>query len=151
MGILDLFRGSNEERVARRYMRALREAGEIRHLAHVPTERAVAVLDEQGKRSQLAFLGKLQREISNTPEAEHEAVYRRYAACLMDAAAQKHATDYAAIRPTLRLLLKDETYPAYIALQTQADFPDGKPTSLVFEHIERSRHDPACRGPGRVL
>jgi hypothetical protein len=80
VGILDLFRGSKGERIARRYIKALREAGEIRHMVHVPVERVVAVLDEHGKRSQVAFLGNLEREISRAPEAEHEAIYRRYAA-----------------------------------------------------------------------
>lgn len=133
--ILDLFRGSKEERIARRYMKALREAGETRRMVHVPAERLVAVLDEQGKRSQIAFLGNLEREISGAAETEHEAIYRRYAASSMETAAEKGATDYAAIGPTLRILLKDETYPAYIALQTQADLPEGKFAPHVYEHI----------------
>jgi hypothetical protein len=45
------------------------------------------------------------------------------------------AADYAAVRPTLRLLLKDETYPNYMALQNQVDLPDGKPSSHVFELV----------------
>lgn len=135
VGILDLFRGSKAELIARRYIKALREAGELRQMVHVPAERVVAVLDEHGKRSQVAFLGNLEREINRASEAEHEAIYRRYAASQMDTAVENRSKDYAAIRPTLRILLKDETYPAYIALQTLVDLPDGKPSSNVYEPI----------------
>lgn len=135
MGILDLFRGSKRERTARRYIKALREAGESRQMVYVPTERIVAVLDEQGQRSQVAFLGNLEREISSTPEAGQDAIYQRYAASLMETAIENRTRDYVAIRSTLRILLKDETYPAYIALQTVADLPNGKPASQVYENV----------------
>jgi hypothetical protein len=104
-------------------------------MVHVPAERVVAVLDEDGKRSQIAFLGNLEREISRAPDAGHDAIYRRYAASQMETALEKRSTDYAAISPTLRILLKDETYPTYIALQTAIDFPDGNPSSTVYEAI----------------
>lgn len=76
VGILDLFRGSKGERIARRYIKALRDAGEIRQMVHVPAERVVAILDEDGKRSQIAFLGNLEREISRASEIA-KATYAR--------------------------------------------------------------------------
>ena len=50
MGILDLFLGSKDERVAKRYMAALREAGETRQLTYDSVERRIVVLDGQGTR-----------------------------------------------------------------------------------------------------
>ena len=45
---LDFFRGSQDERIASRYMTALREAGERRRLAYDANERVVVAYDEQG-------------------------------------------------------------------------------------------------------
>ena len=135
MGMLDLFRGSQEERIAKRFIKALREVGEARRMEYLPAERSIAVLDEQGVRQQLAFLGNLQREVVAAPEPEHEAIYRRYASGVVGQAQRGGERDYAGIRPTLRLILKDESYPAYIALSTMVDFPDGKRSPLVFEPV----------------
>jgi hypothetical protein len=41
MGVLDLFRGSPEERIAKRFFKALGEAGEKRRMEHLPAERSV--------------------------------------------------------------------------------------------------------------
>jgi len=136
MSILDLFRGSPQERIARRYIKALRDAGEKRELRYIPAEQVIAVLDEKGARQQVAHMGNLAREISGAPESERDAIYRRYAASLVEKEGEKRSSDYATVKPSLRILLKDETYPVYIDLQTQVDMPGGsKPSAQVYEAV----------------
>jgi Protein of unknown function (DUF1444) len=135
MALFDFFRGSKQERLAKRLISALREAGEARQMVYVADENVIAILDSAGARAQVAFLGNLIRELEASPESEHDAILRRYAASALDTSRDRSARDYQSVRPSLRILLKDETYPDYIALQTRIDLPDGNPARNVFELV----------------
>jgi hypothetical protein len=135
MRFLDLFQGSSSERIAREYIKALREAGETRRLRYEPETRLVVAYDERGNREQLSFLGNLNREIKSASAEDQAAIYRRYAIAALEVGQGQRSTAYELVRPTLRILLKDSSYPYYIALQNRADFPDAKSLPLVFEHI----------------
>lgn len=136
MGFLDFFRGSRDERIARQYIKALRDAGERRRLEYDSGERVVIAFDDKGHRTQLSYLGNLTREIVAADAAVHEAIYRRYALSAVDQADGERASDYGLVKQRLRILLKDSSYPEYIWLLNENDFPNGaKQSPLVFERV----------------
>lgn len=135
MRYLDFFRGSVHKRVARQFIEVLRAAGEHRRLEYDADNQLVVAFDEHGDRVQLRFIGNLLREISAAGRLEHAAILRRYALSSLGDSEDACANDYQVARPTLRVLLKDDSYPAYMALLNQHDFPDAKQSSLVFEPL----------------
>lgn len=134
MGIFDLFR-SPKERVARRYIEVLRELGELRRLEYDAKEQLVVAFNHEGAKEQIGYLGNLQREISGAPEADHAAIYRRFATGQINASKTAEKRSFESVRSSLRILLKDSTYPSYIALMNEVEFPGAKETDLVFESI----------------
>lgn len=136
VGYLDLFRGSSDERVARQYIKALRELGETRRLEFDAPSRLLITYDENGHRAQVRFIGNLAREIRSAGEDTRAAIYRRYAtSSIGDAKHDGDAQTYDLVKPRLRVLLKDSSYPDYIALVNSLDLPDGKQSPLVFERL----------------
>lgn len=134
MGYLDFFRGSSDDRIARHYIRALREAGEIRRLEFEPQSRLVIAYDENGGRAEVRFIGNLAREIRSSTEDARDAIYQRYAiSSTRDARNESQASTYKLVKPKLRILLKDSSYPDFLALVNRLDLPDGKQSPLVFE------------------
>lgn len=79
MGCLDFFRGSSDARIARQFIKALREAGESRRLEYEAQSRLVVAYDENGNRAQSSFIGNLAREIRSASAEARDAVYLRYA------------------------------------------------------------------------
>lgn len=134
-GCVDVFRGSPQERVARQYIKVLREEGDRRRLEYNADERVVVAYDQHGRAVQRGFIGNLAREVLAAEETAREAIYRRYARGLLEHAHHQVEADYGAVRSRLRLLLKDSSYPDYIALLNRCDFPDSKSSPLVFEHL----------------
>jgi hypothetical protein len=135
MGFLDFFRGSSRERIAQKYIKALREAGETRRLQYEPETRLVISYDERGNREQVSFLGHLIRELKSVSSKNQAEIYRRYAIAALESGQGRRPTTYELVRPTLRILLKDSSFPYYIALHNRAEFPDASSPPLVFEHL----------------
>jgi hypothetical protein len=134
VGILDLFRGSEKDRIARRFIAALRAAGETRRMEYDRDCHHVVVFGEKGERIQTSYLGNLQRELQAASSGEQAAVLQRYARSHMESLESAPA-DYAAVRPRLRILLKDSGYPDHNRLFLASQFPDGNVNELVVEPV----------------
>jgi hypothetical protein len=134
---LDFFRGSSEERIARQYIEALRQAGEARRLEYEAQSRLIVAYDENGRRVQTSFIGHLAREIRSAAPDARDAIYRRYALCSLSLADTEGdgASTYDLVRPMLRILLKDSSFPDFMTLANHLDFPDARQSPLVFEHL----------------
>src|SRR3954465_10811100 len=63
MGFLDFFRGSPSERIARQFIKALRQAGVTHRLEYEPDENQIGFYDASGSRVRVSFLGNLRREL----------------------------------------------------------------------------------------
>ena len=135
MRFLDFFQGSSSERIAREFIKALREAGDARRLEYDAADRVIVAYDERGNRQQVSFLGNLMREIKSASAGAQAAIYRRYATSALDAVQGNRPATYELAKPALRILLKHASYPDYILLRNRADFPDSMPSPLVFEHV----------------
>jgi hypothetical protein len=104
---LDLFRGSSDERIARQYIKALREVGEIRRLEFDAQSRLVIAYDENGHRSQVRFIGNLAREIRSGAEDTHDAIYWRYAASSVTDVTDSGEAPKRAVIPKRRAVRRD--------------------------------------------
>jgi hypothetical protein len=135
LGFLDLFRGSEDARIARQYIKALRDAGERRRLEFDSAERLVIAYDGEGQRAQIHFIGNLVREILAAPIAGREAIYQRYVLSSIESEHGERPADYEFVKSNLRVLLKDSGYPDFIALLNATDFPDSERAPLVFEPV----------------
>lgn len=136
MKYLDFFRGSSDERIAQRYIEALRQAGETRRLEYEAQGRIIIAYDENGRRAQTSFIGNLAREIRSAAPDARDAIYHRYArsSLALGNTEGDEASTYELVRPRLRILLKDSSYPDFLALANHLDRPDVKQSPLVLEH-----------------
>lgn len=125
MGILDIFRGSPDERIAKRLMTELRARGEKRQMEYDKAAGLVFTLDENGARSSFRNIANLRYELEHTPAAQHDDVYRRFVSSLVEGTPEA-PRDYATVRPRLTLLLKDDSYPAFMHLVNRTELPDGE-------------------------
>jgi hypothetical protein len=134
MGIIDFFRGSNDERIAKRLIAEFRGLGETRRAEFNATEALVYLLDEEGKRVVTVNLHHLRRELAQAPKADHDAIYRRYGPGSL-AVGDERAATFEEARGQLSILLKDATYPAFIELLNRVDHGLERPDPLVWRPI----------------
>jgi len=132
MGILDLFRGSRDTRIARRYMEVLRQAGETRRMQFDAPEEAIRILNEAGEVAESLYITNLKLELKCVPERDHDAVYDRYAKGVRDSPARDLST-YEAAQAGLYAVLKDRAYPDYIDLMQKLD--RGSSNAVVWGEI----------------
>ena len=122
MGLLDLFRGSPEERLAKQYMAALRALGVREAMRFQPDEDAILV-ESPGRGSPLKlFLHNLRLELGRAPADQHSGILRRFAQGMLEGQSEATAT-YAQAKPSLMAMFKDDGYPTYIATMHEADGP----------------------------
>jgi hypothetical protein len=119
MGILDLFRSSPEERLAKRYMAALRACGVQGAMRHSKEEDAV-LADQSGGTPVKLYLHNLRMELARSPEQDHEKVLHRFALGMLEGQADAPGT-YEEVRPRLMAVLKDDGYTTYIDTMHQGD------------------------------
>jgi uncharacterized protein YtpQ (UPF0354 family) len=132
VGILDLFRGSPDERVAKRFIEELRKVGEKRRLEYDAGERLIVCYDEEGNRSGTLSLHNLQHELDRSAKQEHDEIFRRYALGSINGG---HSKNYAEVQPSLGILLKDASYPEFIALLQRVEVSALKPNSLIWRPL----------------
>ena len=130
MGILDLFRGSKDERIAKRVIAELRAAGEKQRMEFAADEDAIIVFDAKGVRAGMRNLANLRHELAHTEPAQHDSIYQRYARGLMESASAAPLT-YAEARPLLRLALRDSGYGERCRLMSRQSNP-AKETIPMF-------------------
>lgn len=123
MGFLDFFRGSKEERFARRFMQEIRRRGESRPLHFDAEQFAVRVGDDPAAPEQICYLQNAFIECERTDSGPRAEIIGRYAA---NANRSEVPEDYSQARARLRVVLKDRTYPESQALRNRAEFPDRK-------------------------
>jgi hypothetical protein len=134
MGILDFFRGSKDERIARRLIEEFRALGETRRAEYDARATLIYLLDSDGKRAVTASLYHLRHEIERAPKAQHDEIYRRFGHGAL-AVGGERAETFEAVRGRLSILLKDATYPAYIDLMNRVEHGVEKADPLVWRPI----------------
>ena len=134
MGILDIFRGSKDERIARRLIAELRRLGDIRRLEYSAADGLILSFEDEDKRSGTLSLHNLRHELDRAAKSEHDAIYERYARC-STLEASEVVTVYSDVRGSLGILLKDATYPGYIELMNRVDLGATKPDPLVWRPV----------------
>jgi hypothetical protein len=134
MGILDFFRGSKSARIARRLMAGMRDQGETRRMEFNEQASLIIVFDENGEQVATSFIGNLRHELDREPEESHEGIYQRYLKGFSALGAGEKKS-YEQVRPTLRILLKDSSYPAYVELMNRVDHGAKKENPLVWRHV----------------
>jgi hypothetical protein len=133
MGILDIFRGSRDVRIARELIETLRRRGESRRMKFDEASGQVLAFDDQGDRVASWSIGNLKFELERADESAHDEIYERYAHGLTEDSAR--GKTYADARPWLRVMMKDDSYPAFIELMHRVEHPDGKTSPLVWRRI----------------
>jgi hypothetical protein len=134
MGILDLFRGSKSARIARKVMAEMRTLGETRRMEFHESNGSIVILDENGKQAATWSLGNLRHELDRAPESQHDGIYQRY----LDGFKALTTDDerpYSQVRPALRILLKDASYPAYIDVLNRVEHGAKGITRLVWRPV----------------
>jgi hypothetical protein len=79
VGILDLFRGSKDEQIAKRFISLMRELAETRRLEFDSTALVIRTFDSDGSTAGNASLHNLRYELKNAPATGHKAIYLKYA------------------------------------------------------------------------
>ena len=134
MGILDFFRGSKDERIARRLIEEFRALGESRRAEYDAQNTLIYLLDGDGKRTVTVSLHHLRHELERAPKAQHDEIYRRYGPGTLAVGGQR-AESFDVVRGRLGILLKDATYPAYIDLMNRVEHGAEKADPLVWRPI----------------
>lgn len=134
MGILDFFRGSKDERMARRLIEEFRALGETRRAEYDAQKRLIYLLESDGKRAVTVNMHHLRHEIERTPKSQHDEIYRRHGRGTL-AAGGAPAGSFEATRGRLGILLKDATYPAYIELMNRVEHGAEKADALIWRPV----------------
>ena len=109
MGILDLFRGSKDERMAKRVMSDRRAAGETRRMEFDAEKLAVVTFDADGSRAAIQNLAHLKNTLENGDTREHDAAYQQLVNSWRESLSPAPKT-YAEARPMLRVAMRDPAY-----------------------------------------
>jgi hypothetical protein len=134
MGILDIFRGSKDERIARRVIAELRKLGDTRRLEYSANDGVILAYEGGEERSGTLGLHNLRHELDRADKSEHDEIYQRYASGLT-LEASKVARAYSDVRDTLGVLLKDLNYPSYIELMNRVELGATKSDPLVWRPV----------------
>jgi hypothetical protein len=132
--ILDFFRGSKNERIAKRLIEEFRALGEMRRTEFDAAEALVYLLGDDGKRVGTVNLYHLRHELERSPKSEHDAIYRRYGSGAL-AVGEDRPENFEQVRGRLGILLKDATYPAFLDLLNRVEHGAEKEDPLVWRLI----------------
>lgn len=102
-------------------------------MSFIEGEDVIAVLDDDGKRVSTWFLSNLRHELDRTPESEHEGVFKRFLDGIGEAGARSRT--YSDVRPHLRVLLKDQSYPSYINLVNRVEMPGEEGSPVISRSL----------------
>src|SRR4051812_31042658 len=134
MGILDLFRGSGSKRIAQRLIDEVRRLGETRRMKFDAGRAAVLVSGAGDSQTEAWNLHNLRFEIERAPAEGHAEIYRRWAQSCIETTVERE-DDYAAVRPRLRIAIKDVGYPDYIVFMNSVNSPGSSTARSVFRPI----------------
>jgi hypothetical protein len=109
MGIFDLFRGSKDERIAKRFISEFRAQGETRPMKFEAEDLQVVTLGADGQQESVVYLSHLKGQLESAPANSHAAIYQRYVKGLRDSQLAP-PTNYADARSNLRVALRDVAY-----------------------------------------
>jgi hypothetical protein len=133
VGILDLFRGSRDKQIARRFISVMRELGETRRLEFDSKEFLIRKFDADGSAAGSASLHNLRHELKKASATEQDAIYRKYALSSLEK--RDESATYEDTKPRLGMLLKDAGYPGYITLLNRAELGDGKEHPMLWRPV----------------
>lgn len=120
MGLLDLFRGSPEERLAKKYMAALRSVGVAGKMRYDKDEDAIVVDVPDGSAGTFkANLGNVRKELERSPASEHEQILHTFALGMIEGQSESAET-YVEAKPRLMAVVKDDSYPQFTAVYRAA-------------------------------
>ena len=109
MGILDLFRGSKDERIAKRLMSEFRAQGDKRRMEFVADDQMVVIFAADGKRDGIQNLANLKHQLESSPASLHDGIYQRFVQVQLDLSLSQ-PTSYADARSKLFIALRDVAY-----------------------------------------
>jgi hypothetical protein len=109
MGILDLFLGSKDERIAKRVISEFRAQGETRPMTFVAKDLQIVTHGVGGRQEGVLFLVQLKRQLETSPADAHATIYQQFVAGQREAQLAP-PTHYADARPTLRVALRDTAF-----------------------------------------
>jgi hypothetical protein len=127
VGILDLFRGSKDEQIAKRFISVMRALGESRRLEFDSKEFLIRKFDADGSAAGNASLHNLRYELKKASVGEQDAIYLKYARSSVEE--RDESATYENTKPRLGVLLKDAGYPEYISLLNRVELSgeEGRP------------------------